>query len=212
MIRLIQRRLIIPRGDTGTFTIPVINASNPGDIAVFTIFDTLKEIKVFQKIVEVSGDVITIKFTHEDTVNLPAGKYVWDIKFYSEPVIEDNVLVSGKEIDSYYAAFQLPQCEIKETGDDWLIAENEANPKLQPMQLNVVSALFGALNNAIQDVEITAEHYPKIINGMWYVWDKNVGDFVNTGVPAAQDLTPYMQFTDMEALSSEDINTITGGN
>ena len=38
MIRLIQRRLIIPRGDTGSFSIPVLKNSTD-NIAVFTIFN-----------------------------------------------------------------------------------------------------------------------------------------------------------------------------
>ena len=34
MIRLIQRRLIIPRGDTGSFTIPTQGTVGNNDIAV----------------------------------------------------------------------------------------------------------------------------------------------------------------------------------
>ena len=82
MIRLIQRRLIIPRGDTGTFTVPVLITENVGDLAVFSILDKRTDTKVFEKIVQVSDDTITIEFTHNDTVNLPVGKFVWDIKFY----------------------------------------------------------------------------------------------------------------------------------
>jgi len=43
MIRLIQRRLIIPRGDTGEFSIPAITNKNTGDVAIFTIFDPLTQ-------------------------------------------------------------------------------------------------------------------------------------------------------------------------
>lgn len=40
MIRLIQRRLIIPRGDTGSFTIPMLeNVSKANTIAIFSIFN-----------------------------------------------------------------------------------------------------------------------------------------------------------------------------
>ena len=41
MIRLIQRRLIIPRGDTGSFSIPTIGTVGASDIAIFGIFDPL---------------------------------------------------------------------------------------------------------------------------------------------------------------------------
>ena len=113
MIRLIQRRLIIPRGDTGTFTVPVLATKNTGDVAVFSIIDTMTDKKVFEKIVNVSGDTMTIEFSHYDTVNLPVGKYVWDIKFYQNPEFMDGVLVNGVEVDSYYAAFTMPICEIR---------------------------------------------------------------------------------------------------
>ena len=85
MIRLIQRRLIIPRGDTGSFTIPTLATAAESDIAVFTVFDTTTRTKLFEKIVSAGSDTITINFTHEDTVNLKPGKYLWDIKFYKDP-------------------------------------------------------------------------------------------------------------------------------
>ena len=109
MIRLIQRRLIIPRGDTGSFSIPALKSSTD-NIAVFTIFDELTHTKMFQKTVSTEGDVITIAFTHSDTVNLKPGKYVWDVKYYSNPEYIDDELVNGEEIDSYYAGFSLPVC------------------------------------------------------------------------------------------------------
>ena len=157
MIRLIQRRLIIPRGDTGTFTVPAIATTNAGDVAVFSIIDNTTEKKIFEKIVEVSGDTMTIEFSHNDTVNLPVGKYVWDIKFYQNPVFTDGVLVNGTEIDSYYAAFSLPICEIRQTGDNLLMADNAPNTELSASQLDILNATVNdantAKNNAIQSAE-----------------------------------------------------------
>jgi hypothetical protein len=43
MVRLVQRKLIIPRGDTGTISVPVLPSLNLGDAAVFTIFDPMKQ-------------------------------------------------------------------------------------------------------------------------------------------------------------------------
>lgn len=211
MIRMIQRRLIIPRGDTGSFSVPYLKTINTGDVAVFTIFDIKTNTKLFQKIIRAEGDNLTIAFSHGDTVNLKPGKYFWDIKYYTNPQIADDILVDGEEIDSYYAGFTLPECEIRETGDNWLVAENQEYEKLSPLQINIVSALFGELKNQIDNAEIISEHYPKIINSMWYVWDKDANDFVNTGVPAAQDLSNYMQFSDMQALTNEEIDTIIEG-
>ena len=151
MIRLIQRKLIIPRGDTGTFSVPVLSTSNTGDVAVFTIFDTLTRSKVYQKQVEATDSVLTIRFEHEDTVNLPAGKFVWDIKFYQNPVFIDGELVSGNEVDSYYAAYSLPECEIRMTGDNLLTSDEAPTSTVSPMYLNIVNAAINDANAAKRD-------------------------------------------------------------
>ena len=121
MIRMVQRRLIIPRGDTGSFSIPVNGTIAAGDLAVFSIYDTLTHKTVFENEIELNGDEenIVIPFKHEDTVNLKPKRYLWDIKIYSGPIRnEDGVLVDGAEINSYYAAFSLPICDIKEVAED----------------------------------------------------------------------------------------------
>ena len=119
MIRLIQRRLIIPRGDTGSFSIPTQGAVEEGDIAVFSIFDTMTQTTVKEIIVPATEDYLTIPFTHEDTVNLAPKKYLWDIKIYKNPQYDiEGKLVNGDEINSYYAAFSLPICEIKEVAQN----------------------------------------------------------------------------------------------
>ena len=94
MIRLIKRRLIVPRGDTGSFTIPTLTTVEEGDL---------------------TEDTITVYFTYNDTVNLKAGKYFWDIKLYLGPKYdEDNKLCGGDEVHSYYAGFELPIFEVRE--------------------------------------------------------------------------------------------------
>jgi hypothetical protein len=123
MIRLIQRRLIIPRGDTGSFSIPALDTVEDGDIAVFSIYDTLTHKTVFEKRIAATDSTLTIPFEHEDTVHLQPKKYLWDIKIYKNPVYEDendetSPLIGGEKIDSYYAAFSLPICEIKEVAQD----------------------------------------------------------------------------------------------
>ena len=140
MIRLIQRRLIVPRGDTGTFSIPVLAGKDNGDVSIFTIFDTLTHRKIFEKVMQISDGVLSMDLTHGDTVNLPVGQYVWDIKFYSDPVFADEKLVGGIEVDSYYSAFNLPICEIRETGDNLLMADDAPTSKLAPDQINYVEA------------------------------------------------------------------------
>ena len=121
MIRMVQRRLIIPRGDTGSFSIPLLTTIAAGDVAVFSIYDMLTHSTVFEKEITFIGDeeVLTIPFVHTDTVNLQAKKYLWDIKIYNNPERdEDGILINAAEINSYYAAFSLPVCEIKEVAEN----------------------------------------------------------------------------------------------
>jgi len=121
MIRLIQRRLIIPRGDTGSFTIPVQGTVENGNVAVFSIYDPMTQKTVLEKEVTFTGgeETFTIEFAHADTVNIQPKKYVWDIKIYKNPQRdEDSLLIGGDEINSYYAAFSLPVCEIKEVAQN----------------------------------------------------------------------------------------------
>ena len=156
MIRLIQRRLIIPRGDTGTFTVPLLATAQTGDVSVFTIFDQKTQKKVFEKIVTIEGEALQIEFSHADTVNLPVGDYVWDIKFYKDPIIVDDKLVNGTEIDSYYAAFKLPVCEIRQTGDALLTADDAPTTTIEPNSLNVLTAAMEITSQNKASVESAA--------------------------------------------------------
>lgn len=209
MIRLIQRTLIIPRGDTGFFTIPQLVAANSGDVAVFTIFDAKTHTKIFDKQVEIGEDVFTISFTHFDTVNLPVGKFKWDIKFYQNPVFVNNELMSGTEVNSYYSAFTLPDCEIRQTGDRLLTADDAPITTLSPMQLNVLEGLLTEIRATLAQTQSNVSHYPKIVDSMWYVWDATNEDWVNTGIYAEPPLGEYVRHDELVSLTSEEIENIT---
>lgn len=113
MIRLISRRLIIPRGDTGSFTVPLLQSdfvSPP--IAVFSIFNLLTSEVIYQQNATIENGIVTVTFEHENTKVLPLGQYVWDIKIYTNPEYKDGKLINGETVDSYYAGFTYPICEI----------------------------------------------------------------------------------------------------
>lgn len=123
MIRVIQRRLIIPRGDTGTFTLPLLPGTERGDVAVFSIYDPLIKEAIYKRQYQVTEDELTIPFSHEDTMELqPSNRYEWDVKIYHEPIYEEDedptsakvIPIDGASIHSYYAAFTLPTCEVRE--------------------------------------------------------------------------------------------------
>lgn len=140
MIRLLKRRLIIPRGDSGSFSIPTLGTVGENDIAVFGIFDMLTHETVVFKPVRATSPFLTFTLSSGDTINLEPKKYNWDITIYRSPEYdEDGILIGAAEINSYYSAFKLPICEIKEvvldmskerrrTRDLLLDAENPATP------------------------------------------------------------------------------------
>lgn len=113
MIRLIGRRLIIPRGDSGDFTIPILSSvQDTNSVAVFSILDLKNNKLIYQKEIEITGEKLVFNFSHEETKGLPLGQYVWDIKAYVNPEYKNNKLINGDEVHSYYAGFSYPVCEI----------------------------------------------------------------------------------------------------
>ena len=156
MIRLVQRRLIVPRGDTGTFSIPILAGKDSGDAAIFTVFDPLMHRKIFEKEMSLSDGALGVDFTHNDTVNLPVGQYVWDIKFYTDPLIVDGKLVGGTEVDSYYSAFTLPICEIRETGDNLLMSDDAPTGALRPGQVDIITASIREITSLKQSAAESA--------------------------------------------------------
>ena len=162
MIRLVQRQLIIPRGDTGTFSVPVIATQGDSDASIFTIFDPLLHKKIFEKEMVASDGVLNLTFTHKDTVNLPIGQYVWDIKFYKNVVKMDGVFVDGDEVDSYYAAFKLPVCEIRQTGDALLTADDAPTSTLSPESMRILDVMKQEIEGMKDAVDVRAAEVEEV--------------------------------------------------
>lgn len=119
MIRVILRRLIIPCGNTGSFTLPLLQTAETGDIAVLSIYDPLYK-TTLKRLVGVEDSVnktVTFTFAQEDTIDIePDDRYQWDVTIYHNPTEydENQIPTKAEGIDSYYAAFApLPPCEIK---------------------------------------------------------------------------------------------------
>lgn len=118
MIRLIQRRLIIPQGDTGTFTIPIQGTMEPNDKALISIYDNLTHTVVFEKEMIQNENNLSYTFSTEDTINIEPDdrgyRYTWDVTILRNPEYDENQrLIHADDIDSYYAAFGLSSCVIK---------------------------------------------------------------------------------------------------
>ena len=204
MIRLIQRRLIIPRGDTGSFTIPILTAAQGDCAAVFSIIEPATRSILFQKLAQID-DNITISFTHNDTVVLPVGQYLWDIKFYQNPVYEQGMVVNGDEVDSYYAGYSLPICEIRPTGDN--LPKNALNDE----QNRMVSAALKALEAGVRQTETNIQRYPIVQDGYWWTWDALQNQYVNTHTKATGNGIASARFNEDYTITLvlEDGQTIT---
>jgi hypothetical protein len=88
------------------------------DIAIFAIYDTLTHTTVLEKKIDATSETLTFEFTSEDTLNLEpddrGSRYSWDITLLRNPEYDENdELIHADSIDSYYAAFGLPECVIK---------------------------------------------------------------------------------------------------
>ena len=124
MIRLIGRRLIIPQGDTGTFTIPTQGTVSAGDKAILSIFDNLTHNVIKEKKIDATDETLEFNFDSSDTLVADDGspiepddrgnRYSWDVTILRNPTYDENdELIHADDIDSYYAAFGLPACVIK---------------------------------------------------------------------------------------------------
>ena len=128
MIRLIQRRLIIPQGDTGTFTIPTQGTVDAGAVAILSVYDNLTHKTIIEKEIPVESETLQFQFQSNDTLISKDGeriepddrgyRYSWDITLKRDPIYEDSQITGYENIDSYYAAFGLPSCVIKRVTRD----------------------------------------------------------------------------------------------
>lgn len=57
-------------------------------------------------------------------------------------------------------------------------------PDAQQIYLDVMQGIADDAEDAADRAEAATEHYPKIVNGNWYVWDAANSEWVNTGVSA----------------------------
>lgn len=53
-----------------------------------------------------------------------------------------------------------------------------------PAPTSIISQAIAALNDAIGKADAAVEHYPKIENGYWYIWEAESGEWANTGEQA----------------------------
>lgn len=201
MIRLIKRRLIIPRGDTGSFSIPTQGTVSENDIAIFTIFNPMTKKTELIKIIQASAPTLTFSFNSEDTYNIEPGKYNWDVTIYKEPQYdEEGVLIGATEVNSYYSAFKLPICEITEVALDMNEERWRTRDLLQQAQNAATN--FGSLSSVYpwENIQLSAlaQQLYKIAadNGYSGTQEEFVRKFGNFTEDWQIEVMPFEQFPD----------------
>lgn len=115
MIRVIGRDLIIPRGDSGSFSVPIKLNNGEETRIIFSIYDELTRTTIFEKEAQIEDNNAKIILSPEDTQPLIVGEYFWDIKIYKNPTYDEKRnLNGGAEVNSLYAAYGLPSCSIRQ--------------------------------------------------------------------------------------------------
>ena len=68
-----------------------------------------------------------------------------------------------------------------------------------PVQQDVITETIAALNSAVSESETNVTHYPKIVDGYWYVWDATENEWVNTNVEASGDPSSLIDDTSVSS-------------
>ena len=123
--------------------------------------DARTNTNVLQKECTYENGNLIIEFTHNDTVNKTPGKYYWDIKIYKDAEFLEGKLINGTEIDSYYAAYRLPICEIRQTGDAYLADSDQE--QIDNNTINFVSAALAQVNALNTQLESALDKIPQYL-------------------------------------------------
>lgn len=119
MLRIIGSRVMLPKGDTGSFRMPIKQELiDESTVVVFSVFDKLTRKTILEKQFGVEEDGFCyISINHDDTKDLQVGKYFWDLKIYYMPVYdEDGILIDAMQIDSIYSTHHMATFLITEVG------------------------------------------------------------------------------------------------
>lgn len=101
--------------------------------------------------------------------------------------IPDSLLQTGKPVKAYIVVSS-GQGDVQTRYEVKLPVNNrptraDINPTDEQQQQ--IDALVAALNSGVSKAEEAVEHYPKITDGYWYVWDGDAGEYVSTDIKAA---------------------------
>lgn len=101
-------------------------------------------------------------------------------------VIPDEFLLSGEQIRVWL--FLHEGTNDGETEYKGIIPVHaRAKPTDQaptPVQQDVITQTIAALDEAVEQSETNVTHYPKVKNGVWFVWDADANDWASTGASA----------------------------
>lgn len=119
-------------------------------------------------------------------------------------VIPDEYFMPGSTIYAWIVLFPTENSAVAE----WQISipidpkAKDTDEEPNPQQESVIDQAINALNTAVAEAQEAITHYPKVVDGYWYVWDVTAGEYVTTGVKS----TGEDGFSPIVTISS-----ITGG-
>lgn len=118
--------------------------------------------------------------------NAPGDKAKSSIGDVNGAIIPDEFLVDGRDL--YVWVFLHTGADDGETEYRGIVPvvkrAKPTNTPPTPVQQEAITQAIAALNIAVNQTEANVAHYPKVIDGMWCVWNVETEDWVSTGVPA----------------------------
>ena len=80
--------------------------------------------------------------------------------------------------------------------------------------IDLVEDAVGRTEEAVEKAELAINHYPKIIDGYWYVWSADDEDFVNTNINASGEdgISPTITVDDIAGGHRITITDVAGTN
>ena len=135
---------------------------------------------------EISGltlpNVFEVHFSNQAT----AGTTTTQIGQDNRVIIPDAYLTTGENV---FAFIYLHEGESDGETEYKIMIPVKQRPKPTnatptPVQQDAITEAIAALNQAVEQADEAIEHYPKIEDGTWWVWDVDSGAYVDTQVSA----------------------------
>ena len=112
-----DKSIIIPRGDTGVFTVSITGEIQPDAVPIFAVSNSFGHTYIAKQC-DISDGVVTVALDNADTKNISGGEYNWDIRLVTRRNADNNDDIYASNdivaIDSIFSANGLPKFIVTE--------------------------------------------------------------------------------------------------